>query len=150
MKRNYIAILLSIIVLIFLGIAFGEKKEKEPPTYTPIRIFDRNGEGTIMGGKIWRDTITATSESGMTIDISSAGFTVIGSVNVMALRNTATATEAPQVALKEVTTSTLTVNITQSSASLVTILGLSVLQGPAAIFATNVNTIKLYVIVIGK
>lgn len=143
---KYVAtVIVSIIFCLIIFSIAGKNKG-----YTPVRIFDRTGEGTVMGGKIWRDTITATSSSGMSIDISSAGFTNIGTVNVMALRNTATATDAPQVALKSVSNTAITVNITQASASLVSVLGFSVLQGPAAIFATNPETIRLYVIVIGK
>lgn len=146
--KTTIIICLTIVVLIGIGLAFRGEKET-PRSYTPVRIFDRNGEGTIMGGKIWRDTITATTGNGQTIDISSAGFTNIGSVNVMALRNSAVAVETPNVSLKSVTTTTLTVNITQGNADVVSILGFSVLQGPSTQFVPN-NSVKLYVIVIGK
>lgn len=94
------------------------------------------------------DTFVATSAT-PTIDISPAGFTQIAGVNIMAMRNTSTATSSPQISIKSYSTSSIVANITEGNATLVTILGLSVLQGASMQFVATPSTVTLCVFAIG-
>lgn len=117
--------------------------------YIPVRFFTSLGEMQRDGLRIFTDAITYTPSSGVVvIDVSAAGFTTVQSVNVIAERNTSSATQCAQVLVKSFTSTSITVNITEGSNNLVTILGLSVLGGPATVFSST--SVKLHIFAIGK
>ena len=99
--------------------------------------------------KKWIALVTPTTGNGYSIDISSAGFSSIVNVQVIAVKNTATVTSAPNVSIKTVSTSAIVVNITEGSTNLVTLLSTSVLSGLPVIFA-NMSGLTLYVEVTGS
>lgn len=100
--------------------------------------------------KIWDTVFTASTSSGQTVDISSAGFAAAPMVFATAERNTATATSCPQISLKTRSSTSLSFNLTEGSANLVTILGISVLAGPATIFSPTPSTILIHIFCIGS
>ncbi len=114
--------------------------------YTPTNY---NSSGVIPINKKWYGLVSPSTGNGYSVDISSAGFTSVTSVMAIGIKNTATATSTPQVAVKSVSTTAVVLNITEASASVVTILGISVLSGPASIFA-NTSGLTVYVEVTGN
>lgn len=98
--------------------------------------------------KIWSDVVTPSTSSGYSIDISSAGFTTILSANVIAIRNTTSASTSPNVSIKSQSTTAIVVNVIEDNPSTIAILGISVLSGLPSIFA-NVTGLSLSVTVIG-
>lgn len=98
--------------------------------------------------KRWIAVVTPSTSTGLSIDISSAGFTTVLNAQVIAVRNTTTATSSPNVSIKSVSTTALVVNITEGNAAQVTILGSSVLLGAATVFAAT-SGLTLYVCVDG-
>ena len=147
MKR-IVFITVLIISLIWASVLIGFSFNNR--TYYPISFFNHNGQFQTDGMKVYCDTLTPTTAVGQSIDISAAGFSSITTAQVIALRATGSADASPQVSINTITTTSLTVNITQANASLVTILGLNVLQGNGLLFATNLSGVKLYVMVLGK
>jgi len=75
--------------------------------------------------KIWCDTVPVTSAS-QAIDISSAGFTKVLSIQVQPALNTSTVASMPIASIKSWSTSSVTVNFVQSNTSLVSVLGVQV------------------------
>lgn len=140
-----IIIFVGIIVVIVAAIfAFGNN------SHTPVRIFNHSGEVELGGTRLWSDTITPSTGSAFSIDISSAGFSVVPRVQVTATRSTATANAVPNVAVKSVTTTAIVVNITEGNPSTTTILGIQVLSGAPIIFVADPSTIVLNVMAAGK
>lgn len=121
---------------------------RDNSAYGPTRFYNRSGE-IFKQMKVYMDTFVCTTGNGMVIDISPAGFTKVAGVNVIAERSTATATSSPQTSIKSWTTSAVTVNITEGNATLVSVLGLSVLQGVSTQFVATPSTVILHVQVIG-
>lgn len=101
--------------------------------------------------KVWSGTVTPTSSSGYSIDISSAGFTTIlpGSVSVIATRNTSAVTSVPNVAIKTISTTAIVVNVAEANTATVVILGINVLSGNPNVFA-NITGLSLEVTVRGN
>jgi hypothetical protein len=109
-----------------------------------------NGSGALTAPtKRWVGLVTPSTGNGAAIDISAASFASILSVQVIAIKNTAAATSSPNVSVKSITTSTLTLNITEANATLVNLLGSNVPLGLPIGFA-NVTGLTLYVIVEGS
>lgn len=92
--------------------------------------------------KKWVGMVTPSTGNGYSIDISSAGFSSILGIQIIAIKNTAAATNSPNVSIKSISTSTVVVNITEGLASIVLAVG-------AVIFA-NVTGLTLYVEVTGN
>lgn len=143
-----LVIILSILTLIIISVFSFNDNEK--PSYSPIMMYNSSGVIAREGMKMFCDSITPSTSNGYSINISAAGFTNVYSVQVIALRNTASATASPQVSIKSVSTSAIVVNITEANTSLVNILGSNVLLGDGLVFAGNVSGIRLWVQVIGK
>lgn len=138
---NWKIIAVAVAILFVTGIIAWS-----PKSYTPVRFYNSAGEmrNTM---RIFADTITPNTSNGYSMDISAAGFTRILSVNAIASRNTATATSVANVGVKTWTNSSIVFNSTEGNASLVTLLGSSVLLGPSTGFAAV--GIQLHVTVIG-
>lgn len=146
MKNIILALIAAFVVSV---IAF---KGAKPEAYTPIKFYDNTGEITntyIQDLKVWLGTVQPTSST-FGIDISSAGFSQIKSVNIETVRNTADPNNIPDVSIKTMTNNMLTVNIKQANTTLVTILGSGVTLGSPMIFPGNVSDIQLIVRVTGK
>lgn len=120
------------------------------PVYSPPSDLDIKMRGNAGGANnnkiiIWSKIISPTSAMDFLIDYTEAGFSEITGISIIAQRDTTNAFDVPNVAIKSAPTNTgVRVNITQGSNSLVTVLSLSVLGGPAIIPAAPINTIKLY------
>lgn len=104
--------------------------------------------------KRWIGIITPSTASGLSVDVSSAGFTSILNVQAIAVRNTSTVTSAPNVSIKSLTVSAgvvtaVVVNITEGNALTQTIVGVPVLLGLPSVFA-NTSGLTLYVCVDGN
>lgn len=104
---------------------------------TPYGIFSMDGSGNPL--KITKKaylTVSPLTGNGHAVDISGLGFNNIISVHATAIKNTATATSVPNVAIKSISTSSIVLNIVEGNSSLVTLLGSGVLLGVATLFAT--------------
>lgn len=115
--------------------------------YDRIRFFNKSGEIT-RGMRIYTDTVVCTSAT-QTVSYASAGFSKIASVSIMAERNTSNAYDVPQASIKSWTNSAAVVNITQGSNTLVSVLGLNVLQGPSTTFVTTPSSVTLHLQIVG-
>lgn len=90
-------------------------------------------------------TFTPTSANGGTYDLSSLGInTIVGHEVSIEKSVNSIATDVPNVATRSLTNTTYTYDIVQGSSSVVSVLGLSVLQGPAQIYATPLSNIKIH------
>lgn len=87
--------------------------------------------------------------SGFTVNYSHVGFTAAPTIMAIAERNTSTLSESPQISVKGRTTSSVSFNITQGNATLVTVLGLSVLQGTASVAASPLSSITIHLLAYG-
>lgn len=73
--------------------------------------------------KTWVGIITPSSSSGYSVDISSAGFSTILSIQVQALNNTNTVTSMPMVTVQSYTTSAVVISIiTSNNATIASLL----------------------------
>lgn len=135
---------LSLGIIVMIIVSFNKDENN---SYFPLRYYNRNG---IMKGigKIYLDTFNVNSASGYNIDISGAAFSSIMGAHAIALRNTATSTSVPNVSIKAVTTSAVTLNFTEGNGSLINILGSNVLLGPSTAFAST-SGLQVAVIVFG-
>lgn len=113
----------------------------------PIIYYSTSGTVTPVT-KVWRSIVTPTTSNGYTIDISSAGFSTITNIQIVASKNSSNAYQCPNSSIKSYTNSQLVVNIIEGNASTVNILGSLVLLGAANIFA-DVTGITLHVRVEG-
>lgn len=119
------------------------------PTMFPDSVKYYNASGPInQKMKVWVGRVAITSAQGQTIDISSAGFNNIVSIQALAERNTTTATSVPNPAVKSYSNTSVSFNIIEGSTSLVTLLTIPVLGGPPYVFA-NTTGLFLHVIVTG-
>lgn len=94
--------------------------------------------------RIYADTVSPTSAT-YSIDISAVGYTGVLSCNVVASNNTSSIGSMPIAVIKTVSPTAIVVNILQSNTSLVSILGLNVLQGAGLQLASSVSGVVLYV-----
>lgn len=126
-----------VIVLVILGI-FG--------THNSYPVFyDKNGQLTVNQIKIWGDSVTPNTANGYSIDISSAGFSVLKSVTVTPQLNTATVGSMPIVVIKSISTTAVVVNILTQNNATISILGINVLSGAPLQFAASVSGMTLHV-----
>lgn len=140
-------ILACLVILVISTIAFKGVHE-----YKAIRYYDGTGEITnsyVSDLKVWMGTVQPTSAT-FPIDISSAGFTQIKTVSIQPVKNTSDANAAPDVSIKSMTNSTITVNIKQGNGAVVSILGINVISGAPMVFSGSVADIQLIVRVTGK
>lgn len=143
--RNIILALIAAFVVSV--IAF---KGAKPDAYTPVRFYDGTGEITntyLQDLKIWQAVVTPTTANGYEINIASAGFTDIKFIQIIPARNTSTATDIPDVAIKSVAMDKITVNIKTGNTQLVGVLGVNIVSN---IFPAAMTGITLYVRVAGK
>ena len=75
------------------------------------KLYNSSGLIPIAPFKIWTETITPSTGSGQVVDISSAGFSTILSVQLTATNNTNTISSMPFVSLQSYTSSQVTFNI---------------------------------------
>lgn len=108
-------------------------------------IYDRNG---IVSSRqrTWADTLTPSTGSGYVVDISSAGFTKVLSVQAQVQTNTTVANDVPVVAVKSYTTSQVILNIVQGNTTAVSVLGVNVL---GLRFLQAPSSSKIHVLVVG-
>lgn len=99
--------------------------------------------------KMWTAVVSPSITNNYTISISSASFTTIASIQILASRSTTIASASPNVSIVSYNTSQIVVNVTESSTSLVTILGIGVLGGLPIIFASTTG-LSLHVTVLGN
>lgn len=93
--------------------------------------------------------LTPTQASGGSVDISALGFTMIITKQISAQRNNTNAYDVPQVSFKTVSNTSVSYNIVQGSNTLVSVLGLNVLQGPSTVFATDLSNIEINIMITG-
>lgn len=136
------------IVILIVVLFFVKKAEAayNPAANAPTNF---NGSGQISITKRWMGVITPNTGNGYSVDISSAGFSNVMSVNAIAAKNTATTTSVPNISVKSYTTTAVVLNIIEGNSSLVSILGSGVLLGVSTQFA-NVSGLTVWVIVEGN
>lgn len=145
-KYITIAALIVIMGLVILFASFNEPRSTV--AYQPVMFFNKSGQ-VIKIARIYTDTLTPNTGNGFVIDYAMAGFASVSSVNVLAQRNTATATSVPNVAIKSFNNTQAVVNIIEGNGTLVTVLGLSVLSGASTQFADPTG-LKLHVQILGN
>lgn len=134
------------VVLAFIGILsfIGFEKSNSYPVF-----YDHNGQLIVNQVKIWADTTSPTTGNGFSIDISSAGFSVIKSATVTAQNNTASIVSMPIVVIKSISTTALVVNIMEQNSATTTILGITVLSGSPLQLASTTTGMLLNIKVEG-
>lgn len=110
-----------------------------------IALFDRTGNVSNRL-RMWADTLTPSTGNSQSIDISSAGFTKILSVQAQVQTNTTAANDVPVVAVKSYTTSSVVLNIVQGNTTAVSILGVNVL---GLRFLQTPGSSKVHLLVVG-
>lgn len=111
------------------------------------QVLQYNRSGAISPQlRVFTDTITPTTGNGFSINISTAGFTRVTSVQVQAESNTTSAASVPLVAIRSYSTSAVVVNIVQSNSTLISLLGINVL---GLQFLQSVSGVRLHVTVFG-
>lgn len=145
-----------LIAALFGGFVFAKKidtKSRIDYSPPPTSHWTKNGANAPVRAmnsmKVIHIKVTPTVANGGSIDITDCGLSSVVNASIMAKRNNTNAYDVPQVSLKTVSNTSITYNIVQGSNTLVSVLGLSVLQGPSTIFATDLSNIELYAMVIG-
>lgn len=133
-------------IIIILGVIFGSifgLKSYEPST----KFYNRAGliNKTI---KIWNDTIAVTSAT-PSVNISSAGFSTIVSVQPQIIQASPTLATFSWCNVTSFTTSAVTFFLAQQNNSSVVILGINVLSGTPLAAPTSFSGMFLAVQVIG-
>lgn len=113
-------------------------------------FFDKNGQCTNGIIKIYADTSMPSTGNGFSIDISSAGFSSVKSVDVTAQNNTASVASMPIVIIKSYSTTAIVVNILSQNNSTTTILGITVLSGSPLQTIASTSGVVLHVRVVGN
>lgn len=106
-----------------------------------VKVYNKSGLVGSYPMKIWDDTVTVTSSNGQSIDISSAGFTKVTSVQAQAFNNTNTVANIPVSSGKTWSTTSIAISTVQENT------GLSILAG--LLFAGNLSGVIIHVFVIG-
>lgn len=140
--QSKVLITIGILITILIVIASFDHR-----AYEPVSFYTRNGKINRLI-KVFSDTITPSTANGYSLDISSAGFNTVLSVNAIAVRNTATSTSVANVGVKTMSTTSIVFNSTEGNSSLINILGSNVLLGPSTAFAAT-SGLQLSVVVIG-
>lgn len=96
--------------------------------------------------KTWVGIVTPTTASGFTVDISSAGFNTITSIQMQSANNTSSAVGVPLVSLKSYTTTQVVMNIIQSNNNTIASLLAPII---GLVFATNLTGITIHILVTG-
>lgn len=123
-KRTY-AKLLGIFIICFTLCFVFAKIEKTNVEYDPLKTTYYDASGRLMKAyRVWDGIITPTTATGQTIDITSAGFTSISTIELTAANNTTTVTSMPIVMIKSYTNTSVVCNILTSNVGV-----LSILQG---------------------
>lgn len=148
-KSKTFYVIIGIIVLFVVTVP-SWRGEDDNSSHLPIRVFRRSGEVELGGTRIFADTISCTTGNAMTIDISAAGFSTIPRVQILPMRNTATVTSVPNVAVKTISTTTIVVNVTEGNPNTVNILGSIVTLGAPTQFVATPSTILLNVQAVGN
>ncbi len=131
--------LLSIITLCIAVAAFVCAKE-----YDPLKTQYFSPTGRIQKGyKVWDAIVTPTTATGMSVDISSAGFTSISTVELTAANNTTTVTSMPIVAIQTYSTTSVSFNLLTSNSGV-----LGILQG--LVGATSLTGLTVHVHITGQ
>lgn len=114
--------------------------------FLPTVIYRYGPSGPITERmKTWEQMITPSASNGFIVDISSADFDQITNVQITVGRNTTTPTSVPNISIKSITTTQLILNITQPNSTTVNILGINVLSGAAAQWATSISDITIHI-----
>lgn len=108
-----------------------------------------NGAFRQLPTKVCHFQITPTVANGGSLDISGFGLTMIQDVQVTVVRNVSTANDVPTVALKSISTTAITYNITQGNNAVVAILGINVLSGTPNVFVPTPTDCTLFFQVTG-
>lgn len=95
--------------------------------YDPVKFYNRNGQ-IIKAMKVWTDTISVTNAN-PSINISSAGFSTIISVQPQIVQSAATVTTFTWCNVTSYTTTTINLFLAQENSSTINILGSLVLLG---------------------
>lgn len=133
----------GLLVLLFVNLMANKK----PPSYDPVKFY--NHSGPLVVGKIFMDTVTATTGNALSVDISSAGFsTVYGAVGIP-IKNTTSFTTMPMCHVKTLSNTAAVFNIVEQNSNTVNILGSLVLLGTPFEYA-NTTGLQMAVFVIGK
>lgn len=102
---------------------YDENKNINTGDYNPNAPSIYTSTGKFTGKPIvWVGRVSVTDASAQTVDISSAGFTVILATNVQPENNTTSATSMPTMSVKSCTTTTLTFNTLVSNSGALGIL----------------------------
>lgn len=117
-----------------------------PATDTNNRILLYGASGRISNRmRVWGGIITPSTATNQTIDISSAGFSTLLSVSVDLEYNGGLVWNT----IVYRSTTQITCNLYRPNTSLVTILGLNVLQGVPFLTANDLSNMRLHVTAIG-
>lgn len=111
--------LILVACLFFKGLVFSTTKNYE---YNPIIMFYNNSGRIPKPGKVWMQTIPITTANGQTVDISSAGFTSISTINITGINNTSTVASMPICMIKSNTLTSLTFNTVVGNSAIIAIL----------------------------
>lgn len=112
-------ILVGFGVLFFNSFVFSTTKNYE---YNPVIMFFNSTGRIPKPGKVWMQTIPITTASGQTVDISSAGFTSISTINITGINNTSTVASMPICMIKSNTLTSLTFNTVVGNSAIIAIL----------------------------
>lgn len=118
----------------------------KPSSFDSIKLYNSSGQVN-RRIKIWAETITPSTGNGLSVDISSAGFSTILSVHAVSEYTSGTTSTMRNVELKSISTSAIVVNIAQPNATAIALLGLTLLGVPSYI-GSGTGT-KLHVVVYG-
>lgn len=149
----------AIILILALAIFSFNYEEKNAirvsfdpaPTRHYLKSGSSSANGTLrqLPTKVYHVTVVPTVANGGTLDISGFGLTTVANVQVVAMRNTSTPNDVPTVALKSITTSTLTYNLIQGNNAVIAILGINVLSGTPNVFVPTPTDLTLYFLITG-
>ena len=147
-------VLASLLISYVFTQSFVNKENFDDPYPYPVEHWQKLGTNaaTRIDYKRIRQVyirVTPTVANGGTIDISGLGMTNIMGKQISAQRNNTNAYDVPQASFKSVSTSSISYNIVQGSNTLVSVLGLNVLQGPSTIFATDLSNIEINITITG-
>lgn len=112
-----------------------------------MRMFNASGELLDTTAKVWAAIVTPTTGNQFTVDISAAGFSTIISVQAQIIKATTSAASVPVVSVDSYSTTQVKLNIVQSNATLVSILGTTV---NGLLFATSFSGMEIHLFVVGS
>lgn len=131
---------LIVITVLFFQININSKDRYE---YNPMIMFFNSTGQIPKPGKIWMQTIPITTGNGQVVDISTAGFSSISTINITGINNTATVTSMPNCIVKSNTLTSLTFNTTVGNSAIVAILN-------GLVIPSNTTGMSASIVVIGN